>query len=486
MRAKIFSLLLIIFVVSIILLMQLPLLFEPFGPNSQGDTGLWALVAYNHFSTFEQVGWLSDPVVPQPPLMGWLIFLFFKAFGIHDYTVRLFSLIFSVTSSILLFAIVHHLYGRNVAFFSSVIFISHPLTLHVQLVNVLMEVPMITFILASLFCITCVKSYVWRHVSASLFLALAVATKFTAIYFLPIFLLGTENKHSAKQMIYYSLISMSVLGAICLFQSPDVISNFTWRINFNLLFQSNYWSNVYTITNQSSLFSLFIVILLSLFLSENKKSIPVLLSLLAIFGANFLFFTETGTWYHQLFLFVMPLSVLCGKYVYLSTIQVYESFKQGVIYLKHINPFKNFLTAILILLFFITALISTIDMDMRECIGCYDRDIYKRATFSVAKDLQQNDVVVLSGNYHVSSFLEFYLKSMLKSSQVDMISFDDSPSMQKSLNSSSRINVYTILHKEYDSKSNPDLYQQISANFRLLANFTDEYSIEHTIEVYQK
>jgi hypothetical protein len=478
--AKIFALLSITSLIVIILLIQLPFLFQPFGPSSQGDTALWLLVGYNHFSDLGQIGWLGDPsgITNQPPVMGWLIFLFFKTFGVYDYSARIFSLVFSITSCVLLFAILHKRFGNTIAFLSTMLFVSHPLTLHVQLANVLMETPMIAFVLASWFCITYIKSSLGKHICASLFFGLALLTKFTAVYFLPIFLLGSQNKLSLRQLIYYATFSLALIGTVFLFQSQTILFLPDQRINIVKVFELSYWNQIWSVVNIFSLTSLFAIVLLGLFLRESRGMKPIILTVLAIFSANFLIFTESGTWEHHLFLFLMPLSVLGGKYVYSALSHVWKSLNRRGLSLKSC-------VALLILLLFTLNLVATVNTDTNEIVGSYDRDLYERVAIFVSQNVQEGDIVILSGYYHTSSFIEFYLKSDLNLPNIRLISFRNNSDIEKLLESSLNVTIYAVLHEEEDFAWNPNLYNQISTNFQILTTFTDNYSEENTINVYQ-
>ena len=113
------------------------------------------------------------------------------------------------------------------------------------------------------------------------------------------------------------------------------------------------------------------------------------------------------------------------------------------------------------------------------------RDVYKRSAFFVGQNVRQNDIVILSGFYPSSSFIEFYLKSDLNLPQISMISFRNSSYIEKLLESPLSVNVYAILHEEKDYAWNPNLYNMFSTDFQLLTTFTDKYSEETVIHVYQ-
>ena len=179
-----------------------------------------------------------------------------------------------------------------------------------------------------------------------------------------------------------------------------------------------------------------------------------------------------------MFLFVLPLSVLVGKYAYSALSHVWNLLNKRVFNL-------NNLIALLILSLLTLNLIATVNTDTNEIIGCYDRDVYKRIAYFVDQNVRQNDIVILSGDYHRGTFIEFYLKSDQNLSHINMVSFRNSSYIEKLLESPLSISIFAILNKEEDSKWNPNLYNLISTDFQLLNTFTDKYSEENTFYVYQ-
>ena len=154
-------------------------------------------------------------------------------------------------------------------------FISLTLPVTLTLITPLSGVNLIALI--NKLVITCCKripeALIWGNdldteTLSTIFFSLAVFTKFTALYFLPIFLVRQDDKNSIKQMIFYSLFSIALVGTVFTFQSQNVLyGHYQTRVSFSSILQLSHWSEVYAVVNTTLLFNLLVITLLPLTLS---------------------------------------------------------------------------------------------------------------------------------------------------------------------------------------------------------------------------
>lgn len=463
-----------VFLLSLLLVtlgLQLPLLFEPFGPNSNGDSGFWLLVGYNHFFAQEEAGWVGDTYGGvNPPVFGWLTHFAFRIFGVHDYAARIFSLFYSMAVVVLLFGAVKNLFNEETVFISALIFALHPLTLWVQVINIYIEAPLAAFILGSLFFLTCKNSK--RNYALSIALmTFAFMLKFTALLFLPLNAFLVNKKYNAKHAFLY-LFSSAPLAYVSLKPSLAVADRWV----FSLLFQASYWNHVWAKISYWFLPSLILLGLLGLFFNR-KKTAPFLLTILVIVLFEFFLYTTSGTWEMHLFEFVIPLSVLGGNAIAQGLGWFYSIYKRAF------PLFKSYKTliAVLIMLLSLLTLWPAYRLGYGSWVGCYNRDLYKKSAIIVTQEIQPNALVILPADYHITALLEFYVRTEAKV-PINILSLHNTKNIEEHISQSSY--AYAILH-ESDSIHASSAYRYIALNFEVIQTIRDIYSVD-VLTIYRR
>lgn len=156
-----------------------------------------------------------------PLLLGVAEVPFYTAFGISVFSARLTIVFFMVLAVIVWFLLIRATYDDNVAFLSSLLFITTPFITDFSRV-VMTEIPTLALIIAATYffykyCESGKKTYIFAFVITFVF---SIFSKQIAIFMFPVFLIdffmtkGIRALTTRKAVIYYLIISFLILPLI--------------------------------------------------------------------------------------------------------------------------------------------------------------------------------------------------------------------------------------------------------------------------------
>ncbi len=205
----------IVFIVALGTIYRLVDIAKPFSGRYTWNEGHYAVTALNYFKygAFSPMNELGLDVTTTP-IFTWLVYLSFKTFGINEWSARIPSLFFAITSILLVYKIVERLYDRDVALFSAFISAISPgivyISRNVQLESMFMALSLGA--LLSLIYYKDTRETKWIIISM-ISLSLAILTKYTAVLIYPALILTwfkyvdfiNERRENVRLLLYLIL-----------------------------------------------------------------------------------------------------------------------------------------------------------------------------------------------------------------------------------------------------------------------------------------
>jgi 4-amino-4-deoxy-L-arabinose transferase-like glycosyltransferase len=176
----------------------------------------------------------------KPPLVMWLMSLSFQVFGINNFAARFWIPIFGALSLVLVFYLGKKLYNRQVGFLSALVLGTFT-TFYVYATHAMIDVPLVFFVLASLYFLLLSengKNTVRYAALSGVCFGLALLTKQTGSLLIPLIAITyfTLTRRSIRFIFTKSFALF--LGAAFLFFAP-------WQIYMTFRFGTNFWADYF-------------------------------------------------------------------------------------------------------------------------------------------------------------------------------------------------------------------------------------------------
>lgn len=160
--------------------------------------------------------WIADDysqTTAVAPLYGIFAYLTFKASGVSLFSVRLLSVVFSLACILLLYSLVKRCAPPLAVMAAFFFALDHAFFMHSRLGQ--LDIIILAFLLLSFLCFMATQLGPWRFLLGGLSFAVACGTKFTAVYFLPVFPLYFFCLLVRKE-IGWKEVSLFALGVLML------------------------------------------------------------------------------------------------------------------------------------------------------------------------------------------------------------------------------------------------------------------------------
>ena len=336
----------------IVILASFLIFFRLNRADIQTDDAIYSFRAIGYFDFVDSVDTQTTPIVwfdnipwwsklsfhDAPPLVFLIQNLFFKVFGISDFTAKLPFALAGVGSVILLYFLVKQLYGEKTAILASLFLAIFSYFNWISRVGYLEGISIFFIILTLLLFLLSLKNNFY-FLFFGLSLGLCLLTKYVTLFIIPVvffYLLLKEKKQFANKYLITSLVI-----AFLVF-SPVIFYNFTLyqtRGHFDLQFSQLFGQNIsgdWPMFAKNSLAKNYFNELINIFLVIYQSvSLPVCLALLACFF-YFLFYTFLNLKNKENFLVFLALFFIIVQFMFIGS---------GNRYLSIINPFLAIILA---------------------------------------------------------------------------------------------------------------------------------------------
>jgi hypothetical protein len=175
-----------------------------------------------------------------PFLLGIAEIPFYEIFGISVFSARLTIICFMLISGIIWFKLIKSIYDDNIAFISSLLFVTTPYIIKFSRI-VMSEIFSLSFIIITIYLFfKYYKSDKNRHAFAfSFLLIMSICARYTSIFMIPIFLCYLILQKNLKKLINKNMIIVYILITILLIPIALVVLKFSqtnvqWVVHNNI------------------------------------------------------------------------------------------------------------------------------------------------------------------------------------------------------------------------------------------------------------
>ncbi|MFA6254855.1 MAG: glycosyltransferase family 39 protein [Patescibacteria group bacterium] len=318
----------------------------------QADDAIYSFRAIGYFDFVDSVNTQTTPIVwfsnipwwsklsfhDAPPLVFMIQHLFFKVFGISNFTAKLPFALAGVGSVILLYFLVKQLYGEKTALLASLFLAVFSYFSWISRIGYLEGISIFFIILTLLLFLLSLKNNFY-FIFFGLSLGLCLLTKYVTLFIIPVvffYLLFKERKQFiSRYLIAGMVIAFLVISPVVFYNIELYQTRQHFDLQFSQLFRqdiSNDWpifaQNNLTQNHFNELINIFSVI-------YQSASLPVCLALLACFF-YFIFFTFLNFKNDKNFLVLLALFFIIVQFMFIGA---------GDRYLSIISPFLAIILA---------------------------------------------------------------------------------------------------------------------------------------------
>jgi hypothetical protein len=179
-----------------------------------------------------------------PFLLGIAEMPFYAIFGISVFSARLTIVCFMLTAGIIWFKFIKSIYGENIAFISSLLFVTTPYIVKFSRI-VMSEIFSLSFIILTVYIfLRYYKSDKNQYAfTFSVLLIMSICARYTSVFMIPIFLCYLILQKNLKKLINKNMIIVYILVAVLLFPIILVILKFS-QTNVQWVMHNNISSSI--------------------------------------------------------------------------------------------------------------------------------------------------------------------------------------------------------------------------------------------------